>query len=125
MTSYTIENLYMPSLANMRLKWQEEARLKSTQRMVGRGSTLKNADAWRAQLPAVVTLVRIGPRKLDSDNVAYSFKAFRDGVAEALGVNDGDDRAIVWKYAQERAPKGAKYTYGVRVEVRAKGEEAA
>jgi len=60
--------------------------------------------------PVVIRLTRIGPRKLDSDNVQGSLKAVRDGVADWLGLDDGDER-ITWLYAQERG------AYAVRVEV--------
>jgi hypothetical protein len=55
----------------------------------------------------VVTLTRLGGRGLDSDNLAGAYKAIRDGVADWLGIDDGDDR-IEWRYAQE--PGGAKGT---------------
>lgn len=50
----------------------------------------------------VVTLTRLGPRKLDSDNLAGSFKAIRDGVADALGIDDGSE-LIQWEYRQEKS----------------------
>lgn len=62
-------------------------------------------------VPCVVTLTRLGPRELDSDNLAISAKHVRDGIADRLGVNDNDPR-VVWLYAQERAKE-----YGVRVEI--------
>ena len=40
----------------------------------------------------VVTLTRVSPRALDSDNLAYAFKAVRDEVAAYFGVNDNDPR---------------------------------
>ncbi len=64
-----------------------------------------------AQWPVTVKLTRIGPRKLDSDNVQGALKATRDGVADWLGVDDGDEAKVTWSYAQERGP------YGVRVEL--------
>lgn len=54
-------------------------------------------------------------RVLDDDNLASGFKATRDGVADWLGVDDGDKR-LTWRYAQE---KGAPKFYGVRIEVEA------
>lgn len=58
-----------------------------------------------------VTITRLGPRKLDSDNLAISAKAIRDGIAQALGIDDGDETAVRWDYAQERG------AYGVRVRI--------
>lgn len=71
----------------------------------------------RPALPVVVRLTRIGPRKLDSDNLQASCKSSRDGVADWLGIDDGDDR-VTWLYAQERG------AYAVRVEV-VPGEDVA
>jgi len=64
-----------------------------------------------------ITITRIGVRKLDDDNLARSNKAIRDGVADALGVDDGDDR-LEWKYAQKR---GGVREYFVEVELREGG----
>jgi len=67
-------------------------------------------------LPCRVCLTRIGPRALDSDNLAYSFKAIRDQVADliipgkAAGQADGDDR-ITWEYSQEKG------LLGIRIEI--------
>jgi hypothetical protein len=64
-------------------------------------------------MPCSITLTRIAPRRLDSDNLARSLKAVRDGIADAIGVDDGDPR-LEWRYAQEQ---GAVREYAVRVEV--------
>lgn len=69
------------------------------------------ASMVRPQLPVVVTLTRLAPRRMDSDNAVGACKHVRDGVADWLGVNDGDPR-IEWVYGQE-----ASRTYGVRVSV--------
>lgn len=84
-------------------------------------SRAKRAKAHRAAcllvpphpLPCVVTLTRLGPRALDSDNLAISGKHVRDGIADRLKVNDNDPR-VDWRYAQEKCK-----TYGVRVEIEA------
>jgi hypothetical protein len=57
-----------------------------------------------------VELIRIGPKKLDGDNLQGACKAVRDGVAEALEIDDGSDR-LTWVYGQERG------AYGVRITV--------
>lgn len=54
--------------------------------------------------PYVVELTRVGPRKVDGDNLQGSLKAVRDGVADALGVDDGDEDLVVWTYRQELGP---------------------
>jgi hypothetical protein len=51
--------------------------------------------------PLTVTLTRIGPRRMDEDNNVGSFKHVQDSVARFFGVDDGDRKAVRWKYAQE------------------------
>ena len=63
--------------------------------------------------PIFVRLVYIGPRQLDDDGVASAVKSLRDGVADALGVDDRDPR-VVWVPDQER---GGVREYGARVEI--------
>jgi hypothetical protein len=60
-----------------------------------------------------VRLVYIGPRELDDDGVTSAVKSLRDGVADALGVNDRDPR-VTWVPDQER---GGVREYAARVEV--------
>ncbi|HPD18011.1 MAG TPA: endodeoxyribonuclease RusA [Planctomycetota bacterium] len=61
----------------------------------------------------IVRLTRIGPRRLDSDNLAAALKHVRDGVADALGMDDGDAR-LRWLYAQRNGRPGE---YAVLVEI--------
>lgn len=67
----------------------------------------------RIGLPCDVTLTRIGPRRLDDDNVRGVFKAIRDGIADRLGIKDNDPR-VTWRYEQERDKH-----YGIRITVEA------
>lgn len=62
---------------------------------------------------AIITLTRIAPRAFDDDNLAASFKALRDGVADGLTVDDGDPR-VTWRYAQRR---GKAREYAVIIEI--------
>lgn len=63
--------------------------------------------------PLTITLTRIGPRRLDSDNLASGFKAVRDEIARTLGIDDGDKR-LTWRYEQER---GKAKQYAIRVSI--------
>ena len=63
--------------------------------------------------PLVITITRIAPAELDTDNNVSSAKHIRDGVADWLMVNDRDKR-LRWEYAQEKQGKGV---YGVRIRV--------
>src|SRR5688572_5357815 len=56
------------------------------------------------ELPVTVELTRHAARLLDSDNLVTAYKAVRDGVADWLGVDDGDER-ITWVVKQRKAPK--------------------
>ena len=62
--------------------------------------------------PAVVTITRLAPTSLDSDNLQGSAKHVRDAIAAWLGVDDRDPR-VTWHVGQER-----QKTYGVRLALR-------
>lgn len=47
-----------------------------------------------------VLMTRHAPGKLDGDNLQSGFKAVRDGLAQAMGIDDGSDR-WAWEYGQE------------------------
>lgn len=65
---------------------------------------------WRgAEL--VVLLTRVAPRELDSDNLQGALKHVRDGVADALGVDDRDER-VTWAPCDQRKGKA-----GVVIEI--------
>jgi len=67
--------------------------------------------AW---VPCTVTMTRISPRGLDSgDNLSSSTKSCRDGIADALGINDRDPR-VTWLCLEER---GGVNEYAVKVRV--------
>lgn len=100
------------SEANLREHWAKRARRVKKQRNAAR-MLVRAAITSRPSGNLTVRLVRIAPRKLDSDNLASSLKAVRDGVADALGIDDGDER-IRWQYAQG---KGRPGEYGVLVEI--------
>jgi len=81
------------------------------------GARLHPADL----LPCVVTLTRMSAGTMDTDGLAASQKGIRDGIADALGVNDGG-RFIEWRYAQRKAkPK----TFGVEVRLERRGDAQA
>jgi hypothetical protein len=66
----------------------------------------------------VITLTRIAPRALDSDNLAGSFKHTQDAIAKHIRIDDGD-RRLEWRYQQ------AKGKYGVEVRMERKQRGAA
>lgn len=99
---------------NTRVHWAKRARRAREQRTAARAFTRTALAAHGPTCaPLTVTLTRLAARKLDSDNLAAAMKAVRDGVADALGLDDGDAR-LTWRYAQDKLPRGQ---YAVRVEV--------
>lgn len=98
------------SAANLREHWAAKAKRVKGERAAA--LMLARSTLRRPELPCVVTITRIAPRMLDSDNAVSSCKAVRDGIASWLGVDDRDP-LVVWKYAQEKRSK----TYAVRVAV--------
>jgi hypothetical protein len=67
-----------------------------------------------------VTMTRLYPptgRPMDSDGIAASFKAIRDGIADWLGIDDGSAR-VEWKYRQEKHA-----IFAIRVQINDLGEQ--
>lgn len=117
--SVPIPGLKLVSEANRRDHWAAKAKRVRQQRnlvtLVLRGTV---AAQMMLVAPLVVTITRIGPRRLDDDNATGSAKAVRDAVAAVLGVDDRDDR-VSWRVEQARGP------YGALVAVRAAAEQEA
>lgn len=88
------------SESNVRGHWAGKARRAKAQR-VTIGLVLRARLMGRRVLPCTVVLTRLAPRRLDDDNLRGALKACRDGVADALGVDDRDPR-VAWAYDQER-----------------------
>lgn len=80
--------------------------------------TLAAMGSYTASKPLVITIRRIGPRMLDTDNAARAAKSVRDGIADAVGIDDGDP-GLTWRYEQRRATAGAAGAdrYGVEIEI--------
>lgn len=100
---------------------------------VRRKSQRRTTYAWLTHLlgcapplPLTVTLTRVAPRPLDSDNVVSSFKAVQDGVADWIdgtpllrkGVGGGQDRqeGLMWRY-QQRKGKPREYAVEIVVDI--------
>lgn len=63
----------------------------------------------------VVTLTRHSrtAKKMDCDGLQAAMKPVRDGIADALGIDDGSER-IEWKYGEK---KTGEYAVEVMIEV--------
>lgn len=60
----------------------------------------------------VVLLTRVAPNELDDDNLRGSLKAFRDGVAVALRVDDSTP-LVRWDYSQRKGSEPREYAVEV------------
>lgn len=89
------------------------ARLKKEQRRATKYSLIGKEIP---PLPLTITIIRIGPRKLDDDNLASACKYVRDQIAESVGLDDGSPM-YTWRYEQ-RAEGSNRYGVDVEVETR-------
>lgn len=96
---------------NTRRHWRHEWRETKEQRIMARlaVSACKNKPPF----PVRVTLTRCGPRKLDRHNIPSALKAVVDGIADAYGVDDGDER---WEFVFQQKQQSL---YGVDIKLEA------
>lgn len=97
------------SEANTRGHWSGGAARSADQRRAGFRALL---GARPVVAPVIVLLTRMAPRQLDSDNLARGFKAVRDGVADWLEIDDGDEEWVVFLAQQRQA-----HRHSVMVEI--------
>ena len=115
-TSLTIPlpGLCLVSLADQREHWRTRAKRAKTQRTAAHllvEAALHALQGEAARFPMSVVITRIAPRALDDDNLAGACKSVRDGVADALGIDDRDPR-VKWAVAQRR---GRPRAYGAEI----------
>lgn len=110
---------------NAREHWASRAKRRNGQRQVVHLVLPMHLRKCRPTGPYVITLTRIAPRRLDSDNLQGALKAVRDQVAAELGINDGDE-AHEWRYSQRPYDRVRKEVglqvggYGVEIRVEAR-----
>jgi hypothetical protein len=109
----------LPSLANQRfahwrVRHREMRRHKDVLGHAWRYYVIAARSKALPPFPVRVTFTRIAPRPLDDDNLAISFKAKRDKLAELLGLRSDNGPEVQWCYAQR---KGAPRYYGVEVTI--------
>lgn len=102
------------SEANLREHWAVKNKRKKDQQFEMMIALHNNLMGKQVQLPCKVKLTRIGPKALDTDNLAGAFKACRDQIAKKLGVDDGDTKNVTWEYFQ--MPVGIRQ-YSVKVTI--------
>lgn len=99
------------SVLNKRWHWAVRAKHIAHERGAIRLAVLAGNSKWPI-LPVTVTLCRVAPRYLDSDNLAGALKAVRDEVAESIWEIDDRDERVEWRYEQRL---GAKKEYAVEI----------
>lgn len=101
----------LPSLLNTRMHWRALSSLKKKQKTATALCIKKAQESARIpKMPLLITITRVGPMKLDDDNLSGSAKYVRDEIARVVGVDDGSD-LYTWRYEQ-RIGK-----YAVEVEI--------
>lgn len=118
-TNNTVRNLVFDapiktiSEANCRQHWRVKSKRRQEQQQTITGMLMNALRGREIELPCVVKLTRVGPKRMDDDNLAGSFKGTRDAIARKLGVDDGDPRI---KFQYEQCPVGRR-EYNIVVEI--------
>ncbi len=105
-------NCRLKCLTNLREHHMAKARRAKAQRGDAKTAALAELGTVNRDRSWLIVITRYGKRKLDEpDNLWTSAKHIKDGVADALGMDDKDPR-IRWNIRQE-----TPLPYGVRVEM--------
>lgn len=115
---FMIPGLRTVSEANSREHWSIKNERKKAQQTEVAAAMQNALRGRRVELPCVVKLTRIGPNRMDDDNLIRSCKGIRDILALKLGADDGDTDKIRFEYAQ--MPIGSR-SYGLKVEISSLG----
>jgi hypothetical protein len=109
--------LKLENWLNQRCHWTTRAKAMKEQRGIAKVALRLDVPKLRGA-PYEVTITRIGPKAMDSDGLAASAKGVRDGVQDALQIDDGSP-LVSWIYRQEsRGYAGRRGVYGCVVEIR-------
>ena len=105
---------------NVRTHWAVRAKRMKEHRFCAKSAVAGVAKTalppfmeWPDMLPLVVVLTRYSAGRLDDDNLRSALKGVRDGVAEAIGINDADAR-VSYHYQQERCQRNS-YAVGIKL----------
>lgn len=102
------------SEANLREHWAAKARRVKRHRT----AVALALSTYRRPPKAMhyfVTITRIAPRDLDTDNLASSLKATRDEIAAWIGLDDAPGSGIEWSYCQRRGELKKQYAVEIRI----------
>ena len=92
---------------NQRGHWSKRAKVSKIEREASFWAV--KGSRTRPNFPVKVTITRCGPRRLDRQNLGSALKAVIDGIADAYGVDDGDDR---WQWVLQQRQQSL---YGVEI----------
>lgn len=113
---FAVPNCKTVSELNVREHWRVRNRRKQDQQEAVAIAMLNALRGRKVELPCVVKLTRIGPKKLDNgDNLSSAFKGIRDQISRHLGVDDGGDQV---EFQYDQMPIGSR-EYAVKVEISA------
>lgn len=104
--------IYLPLRTVNGLNSREHWAVRARRAKKERGEVGLFVRRWNLAPPCTVTLTRLSTAQMDGDGLQAALKHVRDGVADAIGVDDADPR-ITWQYRQEKAKRGH---HGVRIE---------
>lgn len=103
MIAFTMTGLRTPNPLNgSHQHWATKARIRKLHRKV---ATVHTLAARPPKLPLVITVTRVAPSEgLDPhDGLGAALKGVIDGIADALGVDDRDER-LTWRLEQRKGP---------------------
>lgn len=93
-----IPGMKLVSEANAHEHWRVKAKRAKGQRSLT-AMVLRSQLGDPPSLPLAIEIQRVGRGKLDSDNLQGSGKHVRDGIADWIGVDDGND-GYAWMVTQ-------------------------
>ena len=97
----TLPGLKLVSRSNAREHWATRHKRDKREAQALRAAWhAAGLAGWRVPLPAIVTLTRIGGKRMDGDNLQSAYKAIRDAAAKLIGIDDADER-VRWRYRQK------------------------
>lgn len=104
------------SEANCRDHWAKKAKRVKEQRRIAYLTARQHFGILSESCLStiIVSFTRIATRKLDDDNVRSALKAIRDGIADYLQVDDGNER-ITWIYDQNIEKKANHVALAITV----------
>jgi hypothetical protein len=103
------------SEANTKDHWTKKRTRRLAQQQAVRLYSNIQPDIDSMELPIIITLIRLAPRKFDEDNLIHAFKSVRDQIADILIPNNRMGRSdssplLHWEYKQEKSAD-----YGIKI----------